>query len=136
MKSLKWGIWALIMAGVMASQGCALFVVGAAAGAGAGTASYIGNELRVTRPISFELAWSAARETVKELEFRVDESKTVKDALSGTLEATTAQNQPVRIQILRPSDTLTEIRIRVGTFDTDANRRSEQLIYDKMNKHL
>jgi hypothetical protein len=127
----------VLVCGLVATQGCALFVVGAAAvGAGVGTASYMGNELRITREVTLDNAWTAANDAVKELEFRVDKSKTVKDAMSGTIEAMTAQNQPVRIQVLRQSDKLTEIRVRVGTFDTTANRQSAQLIYDKMNKHL
>ena len=117
---------------LMSAQGCALFVVGAAVGAGVGTASYMGNELRITREVTLDDAWTAANDAVKQLEFRVDKTKTVKDAMSGTLEAMTAQNQPVHVQVLRQSDKLTEIRIRVGTFDTTANRQSAQLVYDKM----
>ncbi len=125
-----------IVACLMGAQGCALFVIGAAVGAGVGTASYVGNELRVTREVSLDRAWSAANDAVKDMEFRVDKTKTLKDAMSGTIVATTAQNQPVHVQVLRQSDKLTEIRIRVGTFDTTANRQSAQLIYDKMNKYL
>ena len=120
----------------MMGQGCALFVVGAAAGAGAGTASYMGNEMRITREVSMDKAWAAANDSVHELQFRIDRSKTAKDAMSGTLSAVTAQDQPVRIQLFRQSDRLTEIRVRVGTFDTTANRQSAQLIYDKINTRL
>jgi hypothetical protein len=126
----------VVACSLMAAQGCALFIVGAAVGAGVGTASYVGNELRVTREVSLDRAWSAANDTVKDMEFRVDKAKTLKDAMSGTLTAMTAQNQPVHVQVLRQSDKLTEIRIRVGTFDTTVNRQSAQLIYDKMNKYL
>jgi hypothetical protein len=136
MKLNKWGILAVLTAGLMTAQGCALFVVGAAVGAGVGTASYIGNEFRITREVSLDNAWSAANDAVKELEFRVDKTKTIKDAMSGTIEAMTAQNQPVHVQVLRQSDKLTEIRIRVGTFDTTANRQSAQLVYDKMKARL
>ncbi len=120
----------------MMAQGCALFVVGAAVGAGAGTASYMGNELRITREVSMDKAWSAANDAIHELQFRIDQTKTAKDAMTGTLLAVTAQNQPVRIQLVRQSDRLTEIRVRVGTFDTTANRQSARLVYDKMNAHL
>ena len=120
----------------MLAQGCALFVVGAAVGAGAGTASYMGNELRATREVSIDRAWAAANDAMHELQFRIDQTKTAKDAMSGTLQAVTAQNQPVRIQLLRQTDRLTEIRVRVGTFDTTANRQSARLVYDKMSAHL
>jgi len=136
MKPIKLLRAVAVLSCLMAAQGCALFIVGAAVGAGVGTASYVGNGLRITRETSLDRTWSAANDAVKDMEFRVDKSKTLKDAMSGTLEAMTAQNQPVRIQVLRQSDKLTEIRVRVGTFDTTANRQSAQLVYDKMNKHL
>jgi hypothetical protein len=126
----------VISTGLLAAQGCALFVVGAAVGAGVGTASYIGNEFRITREVSMDTAWVAANDAVKELEFRVDQTKTMKDAVTGKLAAMTAQNQPVHIQVLRQSDKMTEIRISVGTFDTTANRQSAQLVYDKMKAHF
>lgn len=136
MKLFRLTISVAILTGMMALQGCALFVVGAAVGAGAGTASYIGNELRVTRQVSLDNAWSAANDAVKELQFHIDRTETVKDAMSGKLTAMTAQNQPVKIRLLRQSDKLTEIRISVGTFDTAANRQSAQLVYDKMSSRL
>ena len=135
MKLTRWVNVATILACLMA-QGCALFVVGAAVGAGAGTASYMGNEMRITREVSMDKAWAAANDAVHELQFRIDQSRTAKDALNGTLSAVTVQNQPVRIQLIRQSDRLTEIRVRVGTFDTSANRQSARLVYDKMNAHL
>jgi hypothetical protein len=136
MKLSKCLMFSVISACLMASQGCALFVVGAAVGAGVGTASYIGNEFQIKREVSLDNAWSAANFAVKDLQFRVDQTKTIKDAMSGNLTAMTAQNQPVKIQVLRKSDKLTEIRISVGTFDTTANRQSAQLVYDKMKERL
>jgi hypothetical protein len=136
MKLIKLGGIAAVLAGLFVTQGCALFVVGAAVGAGVGTASYMGNELRITREVTMDQAWSAANDAVKDLQFRVDQTKTVKDAMSGKLVAMTAQSQPVRIQLIRQSDRLTEIRVSVGTFDTTANRQSAQFVYDKMKARL
>jgi len=131
----------LILAVVLVSclvfaQGCALFVVGAVAGAAAGTVSYVGNELRSTQDVSIDKAWSAANDAVRELQFPVIADKTYKDATGGTLTARTAKDQQVRIQLLRNSDRVTEIRIRVGTFDTTANRDTAQLVWDKMRGRL
>ena len=121
---------------LVATQGCALFVVGAVAGAAAGTVSYVGNELRVSQEVSIDKAWSAANDAVRELEFSVITGKTYKDATGGTLTARNAKDQEVRVQLIRTSDRVTEIRIRVGTFDTTANRTTAQLVWDKMKARM
>lgn len=119
-----------------AAQGCALFVVAAVAGAAGGTVSYAGNELRVTQEVSVEKAWSAAQATVRDLRFSVIAAETHHDATGGMLSARNAKDQPVRIQLVRQSDRLTEIRVRVGTFDTTANRAGAQLVYDKLRERI
>ena len=118
--------------GIVMLDGCALFLVGAAAGAGAGSISYMSNELRTTQNVTVDGAWKAANAAMQELQFPVIASKSVKDATGGTLYGHNAKDQPIRIQLLRQSDSVTEIRVRVGTFDTDANRETARLIYDKM----
>ena len=128
-------VMALISA-MVAAQGCALFVVGAVAGAAAGTVSYVGNELRTTQNVSVDRAWAAGNEAVRELQFSVIAGKTYKDATGGMVTARNAKDQEVRIQLIRSSDRATEIRIRVGTFDTTANRTTAQLIWDKMKTRL
>ena len=122
----------LLVSTLIAAQGCALFVIGAVAGAAAGTVSYVGNELRSTQEVSIDKAWAAANDAVKELQFSVVSGKTYKDATGGTLTARTAKDQQVRIQLIRTSDRLTETRVRVGTFDTTENRTMAQLVWDKM----
>jgi hypothetical protein len=52
------------------------------------------------------------------------------------LVAKNAKNQDVIIQIIRQSDRLMEIRVRVGTFDTAENRAGSQLVYDKMRARM
>jgi hypothetical protein len=133
---MKWMGMAALLSGVVAGQGCALFLVGAAAGAGAGTVSYMGNELHVTQEVSMDRAWSAANAAMQELQFRVIQDKTVKDATTATVYARNAKDQAVSIRLNRQSDRLTDIRVRVGTFDTTANREMAQLLYDKMKRHL
>jgi hypothetical protein len=125
-----------LVACLVTTEGCFLFVVGAVAGAAAGTVSYVGNELHVTQEVSVDRAWSAANGAVQDLQFSLITSKTFKDATGGTLTARNAKDQPVRIQLARTSDRLTEIRIRVGTFDTSENRARAQLIWDKMKSRM
>ncbi|HUK81281.1 MAG TPA: DUF3568 family protein [Verrucomicrobiae bacterium] len=122
--------------GLVTLNGCALFVVGAAVGAGAGGVSYMSNELRTTQNVTVDAAWKAANAAMQELQFAVIEGKSFKDATGGTLYGHNAKDQPIRIQLLRQSDNVTEIRVRVGTFDTTANRETARLIYDKMKARL
>ena len=117
---------------VVLAQGCALFLIGAAAGAAAGTVSYVGNELRVTQEVGVNRAWDAANAAVGELEFSATASKSHKDATGGMLYARNARSQEIKIELFRQSDRMTEIRVRVGVFDTKANRAMAQLVYDKM----
>ena len=136
MRTIKWMGVAVLLAGILASQGCALFVIGAAAGAGAGTVSYMGNELRVTQDVGVDRAWAAANDAMQDLQFSIIKDKTVKDLTSGTVYARNAKDQTVTIRLERQSDRMTEIRVRVGTFDTTANRQMAQLVYDKMKSHF
>jgi hypothetical protein len=135
-RTMKWIGMATVLASLVAAQGCVLFLVGAAAGAGAGTISYVGNELHATQEVGMDQAWNAAIASMQDLQFRVVQDKTVKDATGGTVYARNAKDQPIIIQLIRQSDRVTEIRVRVGTFDTAANREIAQLIYDKIKGHL
>jgi hypothetical protein len=137
MKMLKRvAIGIALVACLAMTQGCFLFVVGAVAAGAAGTVSYVGNELHVTQEVSVDRAWSAANGAVQDMQFSVITSKTFKDATGATLTARNAKDQPVRIQLARTSDRLTEIRIRVGTFDTAENRAEAQLLWDKMKSRI
>jgi len=84
----------------------------------------------VTDQVSPGRAWDAANAALQELQMPVTESR--KDGASGTLKSRNAQNQPVTIETIRKTDSVTEIHITVGTFDTTANRTEAQQIYDKM----
>ncbi|HVM61494.1 MAG TPA: DUF3568 family protein [Verrucomicrobiae bacterium] len=137
MRTTKWIGIAVLLASMVVGQGCALLVVGAVGAAGAaGAVSYVGNELHVTQEVSVDRAWNAALASMQDLQFRLIRDKTVKDATGGVVNAYNAKDQRIIIQLARQSDTVTEIRIRVGTFDTTANRDLARLIYDKMRAHL
>ena len=125
---------AVLSSGVICLSGCALFLVGAAAGAGAAGVSYVGNDLRATKEVTVDQAWQAAESALKELQFPVMTSQ--KDATGGILKSRNAKDQPIKVRIIRVSDHSTEVRISVGTFYTSANRAAAQLIWDKMVAHL
>ena len=120
-----------VLAAMVLVQGCALLLVGgAAAGAAYGTVKYVNNTLQVTYEVSLDRAWDAANAALKELKMPVTAS--TKDGASGKLEARNAQEQPVVIQTTRKTDSVTEIQITVGTFESSENRTEAQQIYDKM----
>jgi hypothetical protein len=136
MKHIKSFKLSLIVIAALATmpliQGCGLLLLsGVAAGAAYGTVKYVNNTLQVTREVSLDKAWGAANAALKELKMPVTAS--TKDGASGKLEARNAQDQPVTIQTIRKTDSVTEIQITVGTFDSAANRTEAQQIYDKMN---
>jgi len=80
--------------------------------------------------VPLDNAWSAARAALQQLQMPVTESR--KDGASGLLKARNAQEQPVVIEVIRKTDSVTEIHVTVGTFDSAANRTEAQQIYDKM----
>lgn len=135
LKSLFVG--AMLCTLLVAVQGCVpLLVVGVAAGAAAGTVSYVSNELRVVHDVSVDRAWDAGMGAMKELQFVVLNPESRKDGTGGIIRGRNAKDQPVTIQLLRQTDRMTELRIRVGTMNTVANRDAAQLLYNAMKSRL
>jgi len=137
MKQMQsWCIKLTALVLLFAAQGCAVLLIGAGAGAAVGVVSYVGNELRVTQDVPLNRAWAAANAAMHDMEFTVNSVATYKDGLSGVVQGRTAREQTVRIQLLRQTDTTTEIRVRVGEFETVANKAATQALYDKLKAHL
>jgi len=114
-------------------QGCAVVLVGAAAaGATGGAVSYFGNELETIQEVTIDKAWTAAQGAVNELQYTTDPTRSRKDGVSALLYCRNGKQQKVIIQLFRQSDRLTEIHVRIGFFDTTANRQEAQLVYEKM----
>jgi len=132
----EWLFRSAIVVMILATQGCALFLIGAGAGAAIGVVSYIGNELRVTQDATLNRAWDAATAAMRELEFTIIPAETHKDGLGGILQGQNAKKQRVQIQLIRQTEQITEIRIRVGEFDTAANKAAALLLYDKLKARL
>ena len=116
---------------VTLTNGCALFVVGAAAGAGAAGYAWVDGEVKTTEASSLNQTWDASLAAMKDLEFTVTDKS--KDALSGYVTAQTADNKTIKISLKYISNTSTEIRIRVGTFGDESLSR---IILGKINSHL
>ena len=122
MKRQKLILLLLIAASPLILTGClAAAAVGGAAVAGAGTVAYIKGELKATEEATMEQAWRATEGAVDELQFLVINK--IHDAVSGELEAKTADNKTVKISLKRVGNNLTEITIRVGTFGDETLSR-------------
>ena len=113
------------------TNGCFLFVVGAAAGAGAAGYAYVNGEEKTTVAFSMNQTWDASLAAMKDLQFPV--TNQAKDALQGNLDARNASNTNISIKLKYIFNTSTEIRIRVGTFGDESLSR---IILNKINSHL
>jgi hypothetical protein len=126
----------LILAGMLASMlafgsGCALFVVGAAAGAGAAGYAYVAGELKVTESATLNRTYDATLKAMKDLEYPVISK--VKDALTAHVVARNASDKKIDINLKKLSDNATEVRIRVGTFGDENLSRT---ILEKIRARL
>lgn len=109
------------------NSGCAALLIGVGAGAGVGTVVYIKGELKVTEEVVLSQAFNASHIAMEDLEYVI--TKENKDALSGEIIARTAKDEKIKIELEKKSETLTEVRIRVGTF---GDQSLSQLILEKI----
>jgi len=126
---LRGAIYALLTALTVMTSGCFLVVAGAAAG-GAGVA-YAEGKLTVHFANRYEDVVHASDQAIAQLQFlKVGEEK---DALKATLEARTADDKKVTIEVDRVSDSLTKVEIRIGTF---GDKSVSMAIYDRIKGNL
>jgi hypothetical protein len=111
--------------------GCALFVVGAAAGAGAGTYAYVNGELKETEGVTFDTAYNATLAALSDLQYAVVSKP--KDTAAATITARTATDKKVVVVLTKQSATTTEIRVRVGIFGDESLSR---VVLDKIKSHF
>lgn len=117
-------LWLVLLLAVspLILTGClAAAAVGGAAAAGAGTVAYIKGELKATEEASLDKTWEATVGAVDELNFLLINK--IKDAVSAELEAKTADNKTVKIELKRVTENLTDISIRIGTFGDETLSR-------------
>ncbi len=131
MRAIRYGMTALLLGGLVACGGCAVFLVGAGAAIGAGTIAYATGELRAAEQVTMDRAWSATTGALDELKLKIISAK--RDELSGIVIARTADDRKVEIRLkLRANDT-TEFRIRVGPIGDEVLSRA---IYDKIKSRF
>ncbi len=130
MKFKAW-ILALTATGLLITQtGCAVLLVGAAVGAGAGVVAYTKGDLETLEAVSYEAAWTAVEDTVKEMGFTV--TKRDKKPQEGKVIAKSHYGE-VTFTIESRGEKITQINIRVGTFGDEAASRN---IFEKLKPKL
>jgi len=124
--------WVLVLSVAVCSlPGCALFLIGGGAAAGAGAVAYSRGQLRSVQETRFERAWDAAQDAMRDLGFVVTHQE--KDPDSAKLLARTKDNEEVEIHLKEETTTVTEIRIRVGWLGNEA---LSNVILEKIKQHL
>jgi hypothetical protein len=92
-------------------SGCLVVAAGAA---GAGTVAYIRGELDASLQGNHDTVVAATNRAVDDLKFaRISETK---DALTAVIVARTADDKKIDIKVVRISDNLSKVQIRVGIF--------------------
>jgi len=111
--------------------GCAAVVVGAAAAAGAGTYAYVSGQLRDSEAVTYEKAQTAATAGLTDLGYSITATK--RDAIKTKYTARGSGDKKVTVKVEKLSATVSEFRIRVGTFGDAA---LSVAIMDAIKKHL
>ncbi len=119
-----------LIAAVLLS-GCAAFLLGA--GAGAGAVAYYQGEFQAINETTLERAHQASIQSLESMEFEIVDQQ--KDSISGRVEARTADDRDITVRTKRLEDDpdLIRFRIRVGTFGDEELSRS---IHDEIEQRL
>jgi hypothetical protein len=96
------------------SSGCAAVIVGGAAAAGAGTYAYVSGQLKTSEAVTYERAQTAASAGLSDLGYSI--TATEHDAIKTRYIARGSGDKKVTVTVEKISGTVSEFRIRVGTF--------------------
>ena len=128
MNTLRIILTAVLLASTATLSGCWAVAAGAA---GVGTYAYTQGELNTTFESSLDRTWAATQAAVNDLQFEIGEQS--KDALQAQMRVNQADGTPVRIRLNRQTDSLTEVRVRVGIFGDEGVSRA---VLDKIRDNL
>ena len=121
----------LMAAALPFGSGCALFLVGGAAAAGAGTVAYVDGELKETESVAYDAAYDATLAAMNDMHYVVvDKSK---GPLTTKILARASGDKKIQVTLEKQSVSVTEIHIRVDTFGDESLSRQ---ILDKIKSHF
>jgi len=121
----------LLTAVSLFGSGCALFVVGAAAGAGAGTVMWVKGELKTAEAVPYERACRAAEAGLTDLGYAITGRE--QTGITCCLIARGAGDKKIQVTVEKSSATVSEIRVRVGLFGDEPLSRQ---ILESIKKRL
>ena len=121
----------VIMVFFLTSMGCTAAWIAGGAAAGIGTYKYIKGELESTEKVSLDKAYQATQNAIEDLEFTITSKQ--KDAFDGEVIARRATGKKVTVKLKRQSGSVTQIKIRVGTFGDETISKD---ILDTMKKYF
>lgn len=115
--------------------GCIIVAAAAVAAVVAlGTYKYVNNELQREYEADYERAWQACTKAVRDLQFHgITEHK---DFGKGTIECYRADESPVRVVLEKVDQKRISLTVRVGTFESDANKSAAQAVHEQVYKSL
>ena len=123
-----------MLAGMLLLSGCALFVGGAAVGAGAaGTYVYEKGELKTDYPAELNDVWSAVEKTVAEM--RGQDVERNKEIAKGTINAV-INGDNVIFTVLYKDKNITTVAVRVKRYLISGDELASKLLQDKIAGYL
>ena len=121
----------LILTGLtVSSGGCLAVAVGAGA---AGTVAYLAGDLEAEEPYAIEQVYTATRQAVDELDLKIIEGETDRDALSARVVARDSADKKIEVRLKAITRSATKLSVRVGTFGDDTKAH---LIYNAIRDRL
>jgi len=112
----------LLAVALLALPGCVAVAAGAAAGYG--TSRYVRNDDVRDYAAGFSAVWTATLASMKDAGYPV-----ATDATATATQGALAVNDAT-VNVWQVAENLTRVRIRIGTFSTDAHRRVSAQIHD------
>jgi hypothetical protein len=109
---------------------CVVAAVAAVGAATYGAVSYNGNEASITVQQDLAAVTAASKKAMRELNFPVDDTQQ-----PGVTDCKLTGGEATVILERHPGE-VTKIRVRVGTFDTQDNKRRSGLLLEKIRSYL
>ena len=137
MDSWKKGLGLILLLFIaMVGTGCALFVVaGAGAVAGAGTAQYIGGELKQTYAAPMENSWNASLGAVDDLKMKSTEKYIDNTDQNRVIKGKTQDGKDFQISLEATAKDATIVKVRIGIFgDEEYSKKVQEAIAKNLKR--
>lgn len=127
-------IFPALLFGAMLAGCVAVAAAAVGAVAALGAYSYVNNELEREYQAGFDQAWQATLKAVNDLGLKLTSQS--KDFQKANVQARRADDSAVTIQLEERAKDRVLIRVRVGTFESDENRRAAESIHEQIFRNM